>query len=529
MNETPAVLGFLVPFFFLAMAITATQLFGAETPVFGPVDLSNSGETSQTVRYQFESVPGAATLVLQTVGNASDPPSLPDLKLTLNGQRLIGSGDTAGHNQLEVPVELRSKNRLRIRLFPQSPQVTLSVLQNLGDPETTIGPDGGTLEILDPNSKLFGVKLQVPAGALSEATLIRIDESGEYPIPEQWSEYGPGLRIEPEDLVFHKPAQLTVPFSIPESKLEALAQNQVVELELDEKRARKPYPLPFRHAPNADAWKFESDVSYQKIRLHGAEQTPDAANASEFGEKRSRRSPVARISIDRLGVFNLLCGPGENCLPTPGCEEIRVFVDASLALTGGHPVADLEEAVQRAIERWNLALTRRIELRRVSSPDEADVLVTWAPDTIGNLELSSENFYRDVTGDAATHVDLDGMRIVLFHNFDNAHWSPDDKEWGPGILSVESTALFELGHVLGLENVATRFACEAILAEHDGAGAERSQRTDAFYEGLCFQLPKMAPYVMEGQAPILDLDQQGPASDHRRARRAYKQCRSQKE
>ena len=75
----------------------------------------------------------------------------------------------------------------------------------------TIGPSGGTVEVNDPTSPLFGVKVAIPATALSQSTLITI---GTVPAPlmETGLETrGPNAELGPSGLTFNVPVAITFP------------------------------------------------------------------------------------------------------------------------------------------------------------------------------------------------------------------------------------------------------------------------------------------------------------------------------
>ena len=69
----------------------------------------------------------------------------------------------------------------------------------------TIGPAGGVVA-------LDGVRLEVPAGALSAETMIRITATT-LPAPAGYTLYSPVYRFEPEGTVFARPVSLTLPFT----------------------------------------------------------------------------------------------------------------------------------------------------------------------------------------------------------------------------------------------------------------------------------------------------------------------------
>lgn len=76
--------------------------------------------------------------------------------------------------------------------------------------EATIGPSGGMLE--GTTGPLAGVKLVVPAGALSAATLLALDALASPGGPTGALVVSPFVRVGPETVLFSVPARLTLPW-----------------------------------------------------------------------------------------------------------------------------------------------------------------------------------------------------------------------------------------------------------------------------------------------------------------------------
>lgn len=79
----------------------------------------------------------------------------------------------------------------------------------------TVGPSGDTIQVKDPSSWLYGVKLTIPTGALSSDTIITISEVGNPPpLPSNYAHVGIPIALEPEGLTFNIPCILEIPFSV---------------------------------------------------------------------------------------------------------------------------------------------------------------------------------------------------------------------------------------------------------------------------------------------------------------------------
>ena len=90
--------------------------------------------------------------------------------------------------------------------------------------EKVIGPEGGTVEVTDPNSSLNGVKITVPEGALTQETTIYIEETRYAPsLPAGLTSENPVLQLGPS-MIFLKDVEIKFPIKeIPSSNQEILS------------------------------------------------------------------------------------------------------------------------------------------------------------------------------------------------------------------------------------------------------------------------------------------------------------------
>jgi hypothetical protein len=78
-----------------------------------------------------------------------------------------------------------------------------------------IGPDGGTIEVTDPESALFGVRVDIPAGALAQRTTIVIEYTRNAPsLPDGLDSPYPTIKFSPET-TFLKKVEITFPIQYP--------------------------------------------------------------------------------------------------------------------------------------------------------------------------------------------------------------------------------------------------------------------------------------------------------------------------
>lgn len=80
--------------------------------------------------------------------------------------------------------------------------------------EKVVGPEGGTVEVTEPSSPIYGMKIEIPAGALAEQATIIIseDESAEpaYPLPAGLTSDYPAVNIS-SDRPFVQDVKITFP------------------------------------------------------------------------------------------------------------------------------------------------------------------------------------------------------------------------------------------------------------------------------------------------------------------------------
>jgi hypothetical protein len=102
---------------------------------------------------------------------------------------------------------------------------------NGGSYETQIGTNGGTLEITDRSNSLYGFKLDIPAGALSNDVLLSVSVPPVLPeVPADFQRKSSlVVKLGPSPLSFKKPVLVTIPYNdaeVDENKLVVLVFNE---------------------------------------------------------------------------------------------------------------------------------------------------------------------------------------------------------------------------------------------------------------------------------------------------------------
>ena len=85
-----------------------------------------------------------------------------------------------------------------------------------GTPEAsaTIGPSGGTVEVANSSSPLYGIKVEIPAGALNNDTTITINQVDSEPtIPDTAVKVSKTVSLKPDSIIFNKPVSITISYN----------------------------------------------------------------------------------------------------------------------------------------------------------------------------------------------------------------------------------------------------------------------------------------------------------------------------
>jgi len=94
--------------------------------------------------------------------------------------------------------------------YPQTLKVSLNVV-NIALP---VGSQGAVMEITDPANPLYGVKIDVPAGALNNDILLTMTKTTlQNPLPDEVKNAGIGIKFGPDGAVFNSNITITMPYA----------------------------------------------------------------------------------------------------------------------------------------------------------------------------------------------------------------------------------------------------------------------------------------------------------------------------
>lgn len=109
-----------------------------------------------------------------------------------------------------------------------------------------VGAAGATLSVSDPDSPLFGLTIELPAGAVSETTTIGVEVSG---IPESAAllpdhqPVGPWVRLTSSEVFFNQPILVRFPLSLASLPPEAISEPEFLRAVSIDSFSGRPQPL----------------------------------------------------------------------------------------------------------------------------------------------------------------------------------------------------------------------------------------------------------------------------------------------
>lgn len=285
----------------------------------------------------------------------------------------------------------------------------------LGD--AVVGPEGATIQVVDPTSPIAGTVLQVPPGAFtSDQAIFLLHTSIVLPTPGFASLTGPIVDLQPSGLILDLPALLKLPYA--DEDQDGLLDGTGV-----------------------------SEDFLQVRRFDEVNTTLDLAPTDIDIENN-----FAVATIEHFSFYRWVNGR------FPAGSVITYHFDDLPPMRDG-PLTDEEvkEAVRRAMRTWEAILQSvGIRFEERSPLTFTDLEIFW-----GSLKFESRVTSSSLDSFAAeTSWDL-----LFIPNFQQEIKLNERLTWttNPGIspqtFNIEAVALHELGHVLGLSDVCVTFGC----------------------------------------------------------------------
>jgi hypothetical protein len=165
-----------------------------------------------TETFTFPGLAGPAQL--QLINGSLDDPSVRKItsaKIWVNGQMVCipqDFNDTVSYLEADLSL-VEGENTLEVYLKEKrGGQVRIQIVKEVeAEGAAFVGPDGGVVEVTDPESELYGVKVTVPPAAMDESEIITISES-------EYSQDGYLVDLGPYNLNLNDFITIELPYSI---------------------------------------------------------------------------------------------------------------------------------------------------------------------------------------------------------------------------------------------------------------------------------------------------------------------------
>jgi len=371
---------------------------------------------------------GQGKLIVKN-GDANGDNRISSAIIKINGIQILGTND---FNQnvyaLETIINLVEKNTISVELRSKpGSYLAIQIKQEIhAQGANVIGPAGGTVDVLDTSSPYYGVRMEIPFGALNEPELISINEpSYNPPIPTNYVPGSNPIEFLPSGLEFNYPAKLVIPsFGFSE-------RNYYVYDDVDEK------------------WRL-LDTIYNNLQ------------------------DVFLINIFHFSFVNTLCRKGnfsDNCQSFPLDSDVYYSVDSNIVYHWPSYTDDqIYEIIKSALGKWASALDGRINfIKKEKQSDPEDIKFYWSNSKREFSEYFGPirtKYHSEAVG--STSIDKDGIIHIAFKDTGEYIWTVDDSMHDPDkkMVSIGSIALHESGHAMGLDHYCIDKDCTACEASN---------------------------------------------------------------
>lgn len=186
--------------------------------------------------HTFPGISGPATLKLTN-------DKISSATISVNGIEVFGpSNFNKKVSYLEAIVTLNQGDNILEALLKSKPggKIRIEILQEVdADAASFISPEGGVVEVTDPESPIYGVKIEFPAGAIDENIVLTMTEKpSENDLPEEATSAGKVIDFGPDGMFFNSEITITMPYedrdndgfvdgtAIPENLVTAVSYNK---------------------------------------------------------------------------------------------------------------------------------------------------------------------------------------------------------------------------------------------------------------------------------------------------------------
>ena len=185
-----------------------------EVTLLGPNQYIRTSGQPNVYTDEFPGVEGIGKLIIQN-GHESGESRVSSAVVTVNEARVLSPKDfNLEVGCLETTIDLHEQNEIVIELrSTEESFVTVSIIQEIeAEAAAVIGPGGGSVEVTDPESPIFGARLTVPNGAMNDTVVLSlslgivVDDPGFVGIP---------VLCNPHGYQFNNDIEFTIPLQEP--------------------------------------------------------------------------------------------------------------------------------------------------------------------------------------------------------------------------------------------------------------------------------------------------------------------------
>ena len=183
----------------IVIFVGATHTLSVEVALYGPNQFLRTQGAPDQFRNTFPGSPGRALLIIHN-GDEAGKNRTSSATITLNGTN-VAPPDRVNEEEslIEIPVNLRKENKLEVGIDGDSGSfISIELLQNVkAEAAAVIGPEGGVVAVTDPESELYGIKIDIPVGLLEGNKVISVSTSDSLPGTENDYQVVRSIKIEP--------------------------------------------------------------------------------------------------------------------------------------------------------------------------------------------------------------------------------------------------------------------------------------------------------------------------------------------
>lgn len=256
--------------------------------------------TPVTVMSSFMAVAGQVTIKL-TNGSAEDSTieKVSSSTISLNGQIVF---DASNFNQnvatLEKTANLNEGTNEISVLLKSKPggQIRIQIVQEIDAAAAKlVGPEGGIIEVTERSSYIYGAKIEIPPGALTEGKIVSIKRTSlSSTLPEGATNAGPFVSFEPSGTQFALPVHVTIPYDDKDND-GLIDYSDVPETEVGV----------FYHSDGTSIWEevpiYSQDKANKRVSINVTHFSAATAKISS-----SCTDPVFVLAIDGMKLGTLL-------------------------------------------------------------------------------------------------------------------------------------------------------------------------------------------------------------------------------